>query len=192
MIKTIYLDMDGVLSDFTAGWHNALGVPFDIYDYPLPKGLWDYSSVIEKQYGIKWGAIVKVCSRRIFWYQLPMIRDAHRFYRSLCERHNVVFLTHATGVFNECLIGKQLWLDGFTDFNSYEMILLKSDEAKGIYATPDSVLIDDKDDNIQDFIRSGGRGILVPRPWNNRRFEFESFEQANRLVEKNLEVVENE
>ncbi len=37
---------------------------------------------------------------------------------------------------------------------------------KSLLAGPDTLLIDDKDENITEFRAGGGHGILVPRPWN--------------------------
>ena len=38
--------------------------------------------------------------------------------------------------------------------------------SKAQLARPDTLLIDDKDENIAEFVAAGGQGILVNRPWN--------------------------
>ncbi|MCK5611621.1 hypothetical protein KAR91_57655, partial [Candidatus Pacearchaeota archaeon] len=41
MIKTIMLDIDGVLANFLGGLHKALGILYDINNYPYEKGKWN-------------------------------------------------------------------------------------------------------------------------------------------------------
>jgi FMN phosphatase YigB (HAD superfamily) len=42
---------------------------------------------------------------------------------------------------------------------------------KHLLASADAILIDDSDKNIDAFREGGGRGILVPRPWNSMHEE---------------------
>jgi hypothetical protein len=43
---------------------------------------------------------------------------------------------------------------------------------KRLLAKPDHVLIDDKDSNVEEFIKDGGRAYMPPQPWNSRHKEY--------------------
>ena len=182
----VFLDMDGVIADFTAGWCKEFNVPFSNENYPFPTGLWDYISCVETVLGIKWRDVAKACSEPNFWARLPVLPHAKFLYDSLLAAgHDVCFLTTATGDLEAVFEGKRAWLEkyGFATRHDNRMTLLECKETKDSYATPDAILIDDKDSAIQGFIKHGGNAILVPRPWNNRHSDFHhSFRVANEMV----------
>lgn len=192
----IYLDMDGVISDFTAGVCKLLNIKFDPirYSETFLTGLWDYTEWIKDKFGVEWAYIAEKCSTEHFWSHLPLIPDAYRLHNLLALKYKITFLTTPTGDYLKCLYGKKEWLqiNNFTSFNSERtnhIILMQNGKSKAVYAQPDTVLIDDNDKNVQEFIKGGGKAILVPRPWNNRHFEFRTYKQANDLVLENLETL---
>jgi len=194
MEKIVILDMDGVISDFTAGMCRAMGIDYDPDNYPFPKGLWDYVGHLERVKGISWKDVEAICSNPRFWIDLPLMPDAKNLYRLLTEGcgFEVYFLTTPTGDPIANFDGKRAWLEwhGFAMPHDKRMILMEPGESKGKYAVYSSVLMDDQDKNIQDFIKSGGHGVLVPRPWNNRHFDFVSYARANRAAVGNLLEIE--
>lgn len=183
-MKKIFCDMDGVISDFTAGWCKAFGVEFSNENYSFPIGLWDYTKWMEQNLGITWDQVADICSDEGYWQNLPLLPNAIEFYSTLRIGVELVFLTTPTGDFYSNLAGKRRWLDKY----GFKENMIVTSDSKGQYAASDTILIDDKDKNVQDFIKAGGRAILIPRPWNNRHFEFKSFKQANNLVIENLEA----
>lgn len=64
-------------------------------------------------------------------------------------------------------IGKLWWIEDHMPW-AYDHTIL-SYAPKSLLAGPDTLLVDDKDENIAEFVAAGGRGILVPRPWNELR-----------------------
>ncbi len=192
----VFLDMDGVVADFTAGMCAALNIPFTNHPYSMPYGLWDYVAYVEKHYGVTWDRVKQVCSDPSFWAELPELPKAEMLYLDLVSRYdNVSFLTTPTGDPDAVFDGKREWLEdhGWATPHDKRMILLELGETKEQYARPDIVLLDDRDKNVQDFRHGGGLAILVPRPWNNRHREcrgddeFQAFATANMLVFEELE-----
>jgi hypothetical protein len=65
-----------------------------------------------------------------------------------------------------CTDGKLDWVA--KHFPSFQRrVLLGS--AKHFCAHPKALLVDDHDENVAEFRRAGGVGLLVPQPWNERR-----------------------
>lgn len=191
----VFLDMDGVVADFTAGLCAAFKIPFQNQPYSMPYGLWDYVHHVEQHYGVPWNSVKAACSEVGFWIELPALPKADRLYNYLNARHDVRFLTTPTGDPISVFDGKRAWLEarGWAVPHDKRMILLEKGETKEQYAASDIMLLDDQDKNVQDFRHGGGQAILVPRPWNNRHREcrgadqFEAFGNANRLVLEELE-----
>lgn len=191
----IFLDMDGVVADFTAGMCAAVGLPFSNQPYLFPRGLWDYVDWLDRVHHVNWLDVELACSSEDFWADLPALPKADQLYNYLNTRHGVRFLTTPTGDTMVCFGGKRRWLEarGWAVPHDKRMVLLEHGETKEEYARPDIVLLDDQDKNVQDFRHGGGQAILVPRPWNNRYRECrglnasEAFGNANRLVVEELQ-----
>ena len=191
----MYLDMDGVVADFTAGLCAAFNIPFTNYPHTFSQGLWDWRAELEKHPGISWDQAKQVCSDPSFWAELPELPGASDLFHNLTDAYEVRFLTTPTGDINAVFDGKREWLEDreWVAPHDKRMILLELGETKEQYARPDIVLLDDQDKNVQDFRHGGGLAILVPRPWNNRHREcrgsdqFQAFAAANDLVLDELE-----
>lgn len=189
----VFLDMDGVVADFTSGMCVAFNIPFTNHPYSMPYGLWDYVEYVEKYHGIPWDQVKQVCSDPSFWAELPELPGAVTLFANL-QKYDMRFLTTPTGDPRAVFSGKREWLEDrdWVAPHDKQMILLESGETKEQYAAPDIVLLDDQDKNVQDFRHGGGLAILVPRPWNNRHREcrgcdqFEAFGAANALVLEEL------
>jgi 5'(3')-deoxyribonucleotidase len=185
----IALDMDGVIADFTCGLCSVNNIPFDANDYKFPFGLWDYSSYLESTFGLEWSSVVQQCTWS-FWAGLSLMPDAMGIYGILTSMYDVFFLTTATGSLDAVRMGKLAWLyrHGFITSRGEEdrLVVATDDQSKGDFACGDVILVDDKDINVQEFIKAGGHGVVVPRPWNNRHFEFRNYKQANLLTGRNV------
>lgn len=183
-MKKLWLDMDGVIADFTAGVCRYFKIPFSNENYPFPLGLWDYVKYFEDEHDLSWADVKIACSCSSFWENLPLLPNAIKFYGTLAHHFDIQFLTTPTGDFGSVFDGKRKWLKqhGFAVLHDKRMTLLESGESKEDYAAKYLFLIDDQDVNVQKFRHGGGYAVLVPRPWNNRHREFISFEHANDLV----------
>ena len=121
-----------------------------------------------------------------FWATLPFTGEACDIFDAVMQkfdRKQVYFLT--TPMPNvESYDGKLRWLN--KHFPGFEKRTIITQAPKSLFAKPDTLLIDDKDENIEEFVLAGGRGILVPRAWN----ELHGWASETLQVVKNsLEVI---
>lgn len=73
---------------------------------------------------------------------------------------------HAT---TECLAGKFLWIK--KHLPEYLHRSFSMGPRKHFLASPETLLIDDCDGNVEKFHAAGGHAILMPRPWNENHRE---------------------
>lgn len=150
----VFLDMDGVLVDFFTGVNGIFNI-----SKPPHKYNWF------EDYNVSREQLNTVCGSR-FFSDLDWMYDG----REIEEAVRVKF-----GSGNVCLVtlpmpnseswmGKVEWVN--KHLSLYNKRLIISTASKSLFAGPDTLLIDDKDENIKEFREAGGQGILVPRPWN--------------------------
>jgi hypothetical protein len=153
MIK--FLDVDGPLADFVgyaAKWH---GRP---HPY-VGTGFTDYH--LENYWGITPKQLFSPFTYG-FWANIPKSPEADEIVK-LCG-DDTCLLTTAQNI-PGCVEGKVDWIKK----NYTDLPYLVGDVPKAYCAHQNAVLIDDCDKNIEDFIRCGGHGILIPKPWNRLR-----------------------
>lgn len=147
-IKTIYCDMDGVLTDFVKGAQKADAINGKVVD---------------------WKKINKLGSA--FWAELEWTKDGQQFInwlRKLCTESKIDLCILSSVGREEGVKGKQMWLDEKTPFISKQnRYFVKRGSDKGKYASRSSILIDDFGKNIEAFIMAGGQAV-----------KYENFNQA--------------
>lgn len=143
---TLFCDMDGVLSDFDAHLKNI-----------LPD--------MERQYRAKqisisqfWKELNDYGLDR-FWSSMPWMKDGKLLWRSI-YKYNPIILTKVpvTGK-HKAIIGKKYWIKREISSDAADNAIMISD-SKSKFASPLSILIDDHEKNINQFISAGGTGIL--------------------------------
>lgn len=159
MIKTVFLDMDGVITSFRRGVCNALDKP---YDYLTMSDKWIFW---DNWPDVTFEMVNEICTAT-FWDNLPWMHDGHKILRSLFPRFNLeqVYLLTTPMPNIESASGKMMWISGNLPVYLKRTIITMA--PKSLLARPDTLLIDDKDKNIEEFEAAGGRGLLVPRPYN--------------------------
>lgn len=185
MINTIFLDMDGVLVNFLGGLHKALDVPYDINNYPYKKGKWNMLTDIKAFADIP--ATFEECNdccTTSFWQNLKWMHDGHHILRAIYNRFNAdkIYLLTTPMPNLESASGKMMWIKGNLPVHLKHTIITQA--PKHLLARPDTLLIDDKDENVDGFREAGGKALLVPRPWNRAHL------QADRTVEVVKEFLE--
>ena len=166
-MKTVFLDLDGVLVDFLSGLHKALDVPYSYENYIYEKGKWDMLADIKLDDDIP--ATFEQCNdccTASFWDNLEWMHDGRDILRAIMGTLGLekVYLLTTPMPNLESASGKMMWVNGNLPIYLKRTIIIQA--SKALLAQPDTLLIDDKNENIDDFIAAGGRGILVPRPWN--------------------------
>lgn len=172
----VFLDVDGVLANFLAGIHEALGVPYSYEDYPYEKAKWHMLTDIP---GVdKFTDIDGLCDED-FWTDLDWIHDGQEIEQAVRDKFKDIYLLTTPMPNPGSGTGKLFWIKEHMPWMYKKTIL--SYAPKSLLAGPDTLLIDDKDQNIEEFRASGGQGILVPRPWN----------KLHGWSDKTLEIVKN-
>lgn len=168
-IKCFLLDMDGVIADFVSRSLMVADIPLT-HDEVTE---WSYFEKYMTQ-GEFWNHIERDAD---FWNQLNEYGWSTDLYQSLAVTSTVVFCSTPSRDANAAS-QKIEWLrsHGYMGQNENRYFLVGhapskdgSKFGKNMLACPETVLIDDSDVNIRDFIESGGHGILFPQPWNENR-----------------------
>jgi len=153
-----------VLTDFVAGICKKVG-----YDYPgtynWPEG-WTYDMF--EAAGTSREEADKLCDIN-FWANLDWMEDGRDILKAVLDRfkpHEIVVLTKPmrnSGAYT----GKMIWFENNIP-QLYDRVV-PSLVPKEVFAVDfNTLLVDDCQENIEQFIRAGGAGILVPRPWNKQ------------------------
>jgi 5'(3')-deoxyribonucleotidase len=163
MKPTIYLDMDGVCTDFVSAGIMANGRDpaevFRLWSESFPGEYHPYT-VMGIDVDSFWEAVA--AEGEAFWANLQEYEWYPDLLPALQDIGDVVFLTSGAYV-PSCLSGKLKWLQMRfgRDFQGYVMTARKH-----LLAKPGTILIDDYEANVLAFQNHGGRAVLFPQIWN--------------------------
>jgi hypothetical protein len=179
-IDTIFCDMDGVLTDFVGEVNKKLG----IIDIPTNEGkwLWDWY----EEHGFLEDDVNEICTED-FWANLEWTKEGQNIWYSVPDI-DIYFLSVPMKDANATINGKKRWLARNLSYCNLHVrwnTPIISCLPKSLYAKPTTLLIDDKDENVDEFYKAGGNAILIARPWNSR------WKDANRTLELFKEDLEN-
>ena len=134
----IYCDMDGVLTDFQGRFEHFTGVPPDEYEEKY--GAAAFWHLVDVQVGLK------------FWTEMEWMPGGKELWNFI-RPYNPILLTSPSRD-NTSRVGKNLWVkENLTDPPKVIFAVAKD---KQKYASAESILIDDKRSNIQEWTESGG------------------------------------
>lgn len=174
MINKIMVDIDGVCNCLIMHSLEVNGCNVSRYNdnqWPI-KGDYSVTNAVKALRGVTvtaaefWGNVT-----RDVWANTPISAEmniilAHA--ASLVGRKNVCFLSSPT-IDPDCLAGKLEWIQRVAPEWMHRQFLIGP--RKHFCAHPNTLLIDDSEDNVDEFHAHGGQAILVPRPWNRRCWE---------------------
>jgi 5'(3')-deoxyribonucleotidase len=153
------VDLDGTLLDVVGAMFRALGTDTTFADI---RGNYDMAQVIGLQCDL-----YSVFGPD-FWEHLPWLPDGEKLLAEIGQAigwKNVSLCTSPT-LEPSSAEGKLRWirqhLPVFWERRDYILTPLK-----WRLATPNTILIDDCEDQVNQFLDHGGKAILVPRPWNS-------------------------
>ena len=155
-MKTILLDIDGVLADFVTGSIEACGLPITHDEVTQ----WNYY----EPYMTKEEFWKRIHAQKYFWEDLPVYPGAHLLVEVMKQVGAVYFCSDPSGD-DEAATGKIRWLKrhGFVNPGEDNYILTPH---KHLLAGPNVVLVDDYAENVKKFRDRGGEGVLYPQRWN--------------------------
>ena len=178
-IKTVFLDMDGVLTDFVGGVCRAFGktnpYPNETRDYTFWHAWPDISTK----------DVSAICNQE-FWHSLEWVDDGRDTMRAIMDTLGLekVYLLTLPMPNLESASGKMMWINNNLPIYLSRTIITTADVPKAFLARPDALLIDDKDENVEGFKVAKGNAILVPRPWNKL---YKYSDVSSQMVRKELE-----
>ena len=135
----IYVDMDGVLVDFDGGYEKLTGMTTREADKKGPEFFWKPIS----KAGAKW------------WITLNWMPDGKQLW-DYVKKYNPELLS-APSREEASKMGKRIWVK--RELPGAKLILRSADK-KQEFASPTSILIDDREKNIEQWKAAGGIGIL--------------------------------
>jgi len=147
---TIYVDMDGVLTDFERRFEQFAGVTPEEFiaqktiEFGKSKATEQFWSLIDNQIGVR------------YWAGMTWMPEGEKLYNYI-KKHKPTILTSPSRD-ESSRIGKGVWIKRNTPNTPYKFGFGASGKEK--FATPTSILIDDREDNIQSWKQAGGIGII--------------------------------
>ena len=171
MIEKVFLDMDGVLTNFNKPICKEFNLPYPPTEYEFFEdirqdvndfcdiGFWEY---------LDW---------------MPNGKEILELVESFFPQSKIYLITRPMDN-PGCWTGKYLWVK--KRIPRYVNHLIVTKVSKSVLANKNTLLIDDNDKNVDTFI---GKSILVPRPWNRLRGVSK---KAIKNVEASLEYIVNQ
>lgn len=157
MIKTIYLDMDGVITDFVSSINKCMGIPE--HTPALIRNWWE-------EYDVSFEQVNNYCTID-FWQNLTWLSDGKEILSAVLDKFPQlsIFLLTTPMPNPGSWTGKFKWVQKHLPLFTKQLIV--TTVSKALFVGSDTLLIDDYDKNIKEFIAAGGQGILVPRSSNS-------------------------
>ena len=138
----IYSDMDGVITNFD-GRFKKFSNGVSPSEYEKENGKKKFWDLIDNQIGVK------------FWVGMPWMEDGKEYWDYISKYKPI--LLSSPSVNNESRLGKRLWVKNNLPGTPLKLAFSRN---KKNYAQENAILIDDRENNINQWIASGGVGIL--------------------------------
>jgi len=146
----IYVDMDGVLTDFERRFEQFAGVSPD--EFTSQKTIQVGKEKADEQF---WDLIDKQIGVR-FWAGMPWMPEGEKLYQYIKKSKPTILTSPSRD--ESSRIGKGVWVKRNMPNVPVKFGYKASGKAK--YAGPNKILIDDREDNIAAWKAAGGIGIL--------------------------------
>jgi 5'(3')-deoxyribonucleotidase len=193
-LKTILLDLDGVIVDFVRSAMTLHNVTYKgEEDYPVSCG-WDVVEACNAMRKKQWKgyltllsdrAFWDMCGTETFWASLSPYPGALEFVKDLSDLFDPERIVIATSATDHpgTLAGKYRWIKNHLPKWKRRYMV---GTPKWALANQQSLLIDDSERNISQFVVEGGAAVIVPRPWNSYKFTGSPYamilEETERLI----------
>jgi hypothetical protein len=142
---TIYFDMDGVLSDFAKMFSDNYGTHIDTW-------------ALKDE--VLWPMIMKIDK---FWENMERVKGSKELWDYAYKIANVEILSGYSRHDKRSIEGKKVWLKkNLSGYNFKTNLVLAKEKQK--FADPNSILIDDILNNVNQFKSNGGNTIHFKNP----------------------------
>ncbi len=158
----VFLDMDGVLTDFIGSVLRLQQQAHLLSNWP--KGHRDVHSLM----GISKSAFWRIVDSQgsDFWATLPEFEWSKQLVAMVRQYAPMTILT-SPSMSPSCLEGKVRWLYNYFTVDQGKLFTdFMIGHNKELLAAPGRVLIDDTERKVTSFQDAGGMAILFPQPWN--------------------------
>ena len=145
--RIIYVDLDGVLADFSGHFQKISNLNINaISDDELWKIIGGYD-------------------KAKFFSELPWLSGGRELWNFITQNFLQVKILSALGKSDlqdkQTSAGKRMWLNrNLPNLREDDIILVQNKHKKRHYAKPGDIMIDDNDIVIQEWVKKGGIGIL--------------------------------
>ena len=160
-IRTICLDMDGVVADWHLQCARSHGLDLDELKRKFSERPFGLRKALNMTTEQLWEPITP--AGPAWWFDIPETPWARKLWNACRAVAPTYFLTmpsvHPENL-GDSMLGKYMWLQRFTGDPSFNAYLMGP--PKCLCANRHSVLIDDQDDNVRAFRKAGGMAILLP------------------------------
>ena len=144
----IYCDMDGVLADFKTGAQRTTGMSINKWmNIPSSREKW---------------ALIK--AKKDFWSTLPWMPGGRQLWSYISKFDPHILSAYVEESYDpNCIPGKTQWLRKNAGMSSRSKINLVRRKEKKLFAKKGnpSILIDDYEKNVREFIIAGGKAALL-------------------------------
>jgi len=146
----IFVDMDGVLTNFEGRFEQFAGVTPDEYisqksiQFGKDKAYEQFWDLVDEQVGVR------------FWAGMPWMPEGEELYKYI-KKYKPTILTSPSRNENS-KIGKGVWVK--RNMSDTPLKFGYQAQGKARFAGPNKILIDDRTDNISAWKAAGGIGIL--------------------------------
>jgi len=150
-----YLDMDGVLCNWSEPVAKAMCLPYPPTEYRFfgdDKRLHKIANEMSS----------KERTANLEW--MPDGKEILALVKEYFDEKDIYILTTPRPN-PDMWAGKALWI--WLNMPSFSKRLIQTTAPKHLLANKDTVLVDDYDENVHEFRSYGRDAILVPRPWNS-------------------------
>lgn len=141
----VFLDLDGLIADLVGHTEVTAGRPL------ITPGCWSMDFDFNGQ--------------SFDWWMALKPTDEAQACLSMLERDNVYVCT-ARPSHTPSAMAAYAWLVKLAPWLPADRVIICP--KKQLLAKPGRILVDDADHNIDDWIKAGGTGCLMPRRWNSR------------------------